>query len=431
MTTAALTAVQRHNFRQYYQDILWWGVLAGSTIAFVAVYLVRLGASTFQLALLAAGPAVVNLFFAIPAGHWLKSRDLRKTTFWASLFFRGGYLLLVFLPLVFPHHQAQIWVVILIYLLAAVPGTVLAISFNALFAELVSPDWRPYVVGRRNALLSLSITVTSLGVGAILDRVMFPLGYQIVFGLGFLGAALSSSHLFRLLPAEERSPEIGKPIEDRAIQNLQRTGDVVRRVPGLRFLTRQTAKGVLRFDLLKGPFGLFLLAYLAFYTAQYLPTPLFPVYLVDEIGISEGVLSIGGALFYLAVMLISLRIDRLSKRVPAQTLLTLGVTAYAIFPIMISLWGTVAGVLTAHALGGMAWGFAGSSTINHLMDTVPDDDRPAHMALNHITLNIGILAGSFFGPLLGNLVGLRTAILAAGVLRILAGLLVGRAKGPA
>ena len=154
--------------------------------------------------------------------------------------------------------------------------------------------------------------------------------------------------------------------------------------------------------------------------------PLFPVYLVDDLGISESVISIGGALFYLGVMVVSLALDRLNNRYERQSLLTLGVITYAVFPITISLFGSVGSVLTAHVLGGLAWGFAGTGTLNNLMDKVPEDDRPAHMALNHIVMNIGILAGAFLGPALGDMIGIRTAILAAGVLRIFAGIMVGR-----
>jgi predicted MFS family arabinose efflux permease len=207
---------------------------------------------------------------------------------------------------------------------------------------------------------------------------------------------------------------------------MQRDGDVVRRPAGQRFLARLDTSRWLRLDLVRGPFGYFLAAYLFFYIAQYLPTPLFPVYMVDELGVGESVISIGGALFYLGVMVVSLALDRLNNRYKRQSLLTFGVIAYAVFPITISLFGTVGGVLIGHALGGLAWGFAGTGTLNNLMDKVPEDDRPAHMALNHIIMNIGILAGSFLGPVLGDMVGIQTAILAAGILRIFAGILVGR-----
>jgi len=426
MQAASMTVVQRQNFRHLYLDILWWGILAGSTIALVSVYLVRLGASTFQLALLAAGPALINLFFSIPAGHWLKNRDLRITTFWTSILFRGGYLLLIFLPNLLPSQSSQLWTVILVYLIAAIPGTILAISFNALFAELVEPAWRPYVVGRRNAILALSITVTSLVVSYLLEEISFPLNYQVVFAIGFIGAALSSWNLFKFKPADGPHPNGTSAIHDRAGMVMQRDGDVVRRPAGLRFLARLDTTRWLRLDLVRGPFGYFLAAYLFFYIAQYLPTPLFPVYLVDELGISESVISIGGALFYLGVMVVSLALNRLNNRYGRQSLLTFGVIAYAVFPITISLFGSVGSILIAHALGGLSWGFAGTGTLNNLMDKVPEHDRPAHMALNHIVMNVGILAGSFLGPVLGDMVGIRTAILAAGILRIFAGLLVGR-----
>ena len=426
LNPASLTAKQQHNFRHFYLDILWWGVLAGSTIAFVSVYLVRLGATTFHLALLAAGPALVNLLISIPAGHWLKNRNLNKATFQTSLWFRGGYLVLIFLPNLLPTNTGQIWTVILTYLAAAIPGTVLAISFNALFADLVEPDWRPYVVGRRNAILALSITVTSLLVGTTLEHVVFPISYQVVFGIGFLGAAISSYHLYKLQPAETTPVYNGQPINDRLGYESQRNGDVAKRGFGLRFLTRQESSRWLRYDLIRSPFGTFLLAYLFFYVAQYLPLPLFPVYLVKEIGISDSILSISGALFYLGMMVISLKLDTISQKFGRQKVLNWGVLSYAIFPLMISLWGNVGSILAAHILGGVAWGFTGSSILNNLMDKTPAADRPAHMALNHVTLNIGILAGSFLGPVLGEMVGLQTAILTAAFLRILAGLAVRR-----
>jgi predicted MFS family arabinose efflux permease len=426
MNLAALTATQRSNFRHLTLDIMWWGVLAGSTIAFISVYLVRLGATTYHLGLLAAGPALVNLLISIPAGNWLKKRNLNKTTFLTSLLFRGGYLILIFLPNLLPTASSQVWTVIIIYLVTAIPGTALAIGFNALFADLVEPDWRPYVVGRRNAVLALSITMTSLVVGTILEQTAFPQNYQIVFAIGFLGASFSSFHLYQLQPSGTQPVRVGQPIFDRGAMVMQRNGDVAKRFFGLRFLARQTPGTWLRLDLLRGSFGSFLLAYLFFYIAQYLPISLFPVYFVQELGISDSILSISGALFYLGMMVISLRLDHLSQKLGKQTLLSFGVISYAIFPLMISIWGNEVSVLAAHALGGIAWGFAGSSTLNNLMDKTPEDDRPAYMALNHITLNIGILAGSFLGPALGELIGIQTAIFAGAIFRIFSGILVRR-----
>ena len=51
----------RSNTRHLLHDVAWYGVLAASAMAFLSVYATRQGASAFQLALLTAGPAVVNL----------------------------------------------------------------------------------------------------------------------------------------------------------------------------------------------------------------------------------------------------------------------------------------------------------------------------------------------------------------------------------
>ncbi len=72
----------------------------------------------------------------------------------------------------------------------SLPGTTLAIGFNAMFAEVVPEEWRAEVVGKRNAILAVSMTVSTLLSGKLLDLFAFPLNYQIVFGLGAVGRSL-------------------------------------------------------------------------------------------------------------------------------------------------------------------------------------------------------------------------------------------------
>ena len=75
----------RSNFFHLYADVVWYGVLAGSAIAFIAIYITRLGANAFQVSLLTAGPAVVNLLFSLPAGRWLENRAVITASFWSAL----------------------------------------------------------------------------------------------------------------------------------------------------------------------------------------------------------------------------------------------------------------------------------------------------------------------------------------------------------
>ncbi len=181
-----------------YWDVFWFGILAGSTLAFQAVYAARLGASGFQIGLLSAGPAVINLIFTLPSGRWLEGKSLSR--YHSVQQFGNDWDMCSWLPLpwLFTSPEGQVWGLIWTTLVMSVAGTVLAISFNALFAEVLPPEWRAHAVGRRNILFAISITVATLLSGQILDRVVFPHNYQIVFLIGAAGAMLSSYHIGRI-----------------------------------------------------------------------------------------------------------------------------------------------------------------------------------------------------------------------------------------
>ena len=93
-----LYAETRANVRHLSADVFWFGVLAGSTMAFLAIFAARQGATGFEVSLLTAGPAVINLFFSLQAGRWLEGKPLIRITYIASLLTRLGYLVLIPLP---------------------------------------------------------------------------------------------------------------------------------------------------------------------------------------------------------------------------------------------------------------------------------------------------------------------------------------------
>ncbi len=415
----------RENFRHLYADIFWFGILAGSAMAFIAIYATRLGATSFQISLLTAGPAVVNLLISLPAGRWLESRPLIGATFWSAALHRLGYLVFVFLPWLFSEHL-QVWTMVGVTLLVSIPGALLAISFNAMFADVVPPDARGEVVGKRNALMSISLTASTLLCGQLLDHLVFPLNYQVVFGLGVLGAAFSTYHLGRLRsPGLELPVHNGVPIGDFARPGLLRFVDTFRLPAGLRFLTRSGGRPLLRLDLLRGTFGLFMVAYLAFYTFQYLPLPLFPLTLVRQLQLSDGQISLGSGLFYAVMLLVSLRLQEASARFGHRRLLTVGAVLYCLYPLCIGLARSPMLYWISSLVGGGVWALTSASLLNRLMEKVPEDDRPAYMALHNLALNLGILFGSLAGPALGEWIGIRQALVLGGALRLLAGILLG------
>lgn len=417
-----LTPDLRWNFGHLYPDIAGYGILAGSAIAFISVYATRLGATGIQIGLLSAGPAVVSLLLSLPAGRWLEGQVLTRAVFVTSIWNRAGYVALVILPWLLPP-AAQVWAVPIVVVLMAVPGTLISIAFNAMFADVVPPAWRALVVGRRSAVLAISMTATSLACGLLLDRLPFPLNYQVVFFIGVAGSALSSYHLWRLRPVSP-ALRVGRPILDAAQPGSLRFVDMLRNTLGLRFLARASARPLLRLDLLSGSFGRLLVAYLFFYLFQAMPVPLFPLFWVRNLHLTDGQISLAAALLNAATLISSLYLARISNRHGHRWVLVAGALLYGIYPLLTGLAKDVTLIWAASLLGGAIWGLAGGGLVNRLMEQAPEDDRPAHMALHNVVLNLAILAGSLLGPLFGDWLGLRSALLLSAGLRVLAALLL-------
>jgi MFS family permease len=405
MTTIIVPPSQptlRWNLRHLYWDVFWFGILAGSTLAFQAVYAARLGATGFQIGLLSAGPAVINLIFTLPSGRWLEGRSFIKVSFQSSIVQRLGYVFLVALPWLFPSEAGQVWGLVWTTLVMSVAGTVLAISFNALFAEVVPAQARAHAVGRRNILLAVSITAATLISGQILDWVSFPTNYQIVFLLGGVGALMSSYHIGRLHKPDPN--ENVALVEERG--NNQNT-----------LITRQ--KPLLRLDLLTGSFGIFLVSYLAFYMFQYFPIPLFPIAYVDNLHMTDGMIGIGTAIFYGAMMLGSFRLGSISARYGHHKVLIVSAAMFPIFPLLLGIAKGPVLYYLACLLGGGINAMLSGAIINRLMEKVPSNDRPAHMALHNLALNLGILGGSLLGPVSADFIGVQPSLILGAGLRLL------------
>lgn len=419
-------AAHRSNFWHLCLDILWFGILNGTSIAFVAVFATRLGASTFQIGILNAAPAIVTLFMALPAGQWLASRSLNHTVFWSSLVFRFFYLTWALLPFFFDA-PGQINALLVLTFAMSIPGTVLSIGFNSLFAAAVPAEWRGYIVGIRNAMLSLSSVVVSLMSGWLLDSLPMPLNYQLVFGIGFLGALMSSVHLWFVRPiGDPEPPQIRQLLNDWARPGIVQTWPGIRSFVGLRSLTlpRATFSSWLQVHLLRSRFGVALALLVTFHFAQYLVIPVFPLYTVNEVGLSDWVLSWGNMLFYATLFVGSLQLVWITGRFGNHTTLAVGVLLMSLYPIFIALADNATFYYVASLVGGIAWALAGGALGNYLLDNVPEDNRPPHLAWYNLGLQTAVLAGSLLGPFLATQIGLVETLYVGSALRFSAAVLI-------
>ena len=414
----AVPVEYRSNFLHLYFDIGWFGVLSGSAINFLNIYAIRIGATGFQIGLIGAMSAVVSLFLAIPAGRWLQTQQISKAIFWTAVFYRLGFLSFVFLPRLFDE-QGQIWAIIAITFLMAIPLTPLGVGFNALFAEAVPSDYRAHVAGIRNVVLSIAFVAMSLISGYLLEHIAFPVGYQVVFGIGFFGAAMSSLHLLFVKPlSTEPLTRSGNEATDpappsNAAEDKPQPNPIKRMASSL---------STLRLDIWRTPFRNVLLGLFGYHLAQYLALPVFPLYNVHILKLNDNHIGVGTALFYLTVLFGSTRLSRIVQRLGHKKVTGLGVAGMALYPFLLALSDQVWHYYFVSLLGGFIWALAGGAFANYMLEHIPPDDRPSHLAWYSIILNMAVLIGSLGGPLIAGEMGLSGALMLFALLRLLSGL---------
>lgn len=404
---SAIPEIYHSNFTHLYFDIAWFGVLSGSTINFLNIYATRLGATGFHIGLLGAMSAVVTLFLAIPAGQWLEGRNTGKAIFWSSVFYRAGYLAFIFLPAFFGNAQQVVAIIILTFLMA-IPLTPLGVGFNALFAEAVPNEYRAQVAGVRNVMLSLTFMATSLLSGYLLEKITFPVGYQVVFAIGAFGASMSSYHLYFVQPIQKDKPP--RPLPSEVVSAPQLSS------PPRNLLS------TLRLDIWKSNFRKILIALFIFHLAQYLPIPLFPLYNVRVLHLTDNNLGIGTACFYLTVLIGSTQLRKIAHRIGNKNLTGWSAALLAVYPFLLSISTRVWHFYGLSLIGGLNFAMMSGSYANYMLEHIPANDRPSHLAWYNVILNAAILIGSLVGPLIGVQVGLSAALMLIAALRLLSGL---------
>ncbi len=409
--TSDLPENLRWNFIHLIGDISWWGVLNGTSLSFVTVYVARIGGDGFQLGLLAAAPAVVNILFAIPFGAWLQGRNTAREIVRFSIYHRIFYLLWIPVPFILSQDM-QVWLLILLTFVMNIPGVVLQVGFNDLFADAVPIGWRGYLAGTRNAALAVTSVVSSIVCGQLLTRLSFPLNYQIVFLFGFLGAMFSSVHLYFVwkgLPPKANiavTEEISKT-DQAPMSSLRMMLNLIRSAGNRKFML-----------LMIGLFG--------FHTTQFLGIPVFPLYLVNQLKLDDNLISIGNGFFFGVIFIISTQIPRWSRRFSSKRIVVWGAVFMSLYPAVLAFSKSVVPYWIGAGLGGLAWGMAGGLLYNYLLEHIPEGNRSPYLAFYNFIQFSAVLVGSLSGPLFVEWMGISNALLLIAVLRFAAGLLLFR-----
>src|SRR5450432_4019863 len=116
------------NIRYLYLEVFFASILGGIS-TFNAAFAVRLGASNTLVAWLSAAPALLSAIASIPSARFLATRTNRRFWLFGSLFLnRLGYLLVAFIPILFPLQSAAAFVIWIVAL--SLPGIFFSNGWN-------------------------------------------------------------------------------------------------------------------------------------------------------------------------------------------------------------------------------------------------------------------------------------------------------------
>ncbi|HEY9077103.1 MAG TPA: MFS transporter [Anaerolineaceae bacterium] len=400
-STTSVPPVYKVVFKYFVYDIAWFGVLNGSILTFLSVYLTRIGASTSEVGVLSAAPAVIAVLFALPSGNWLVGKPIGIITFWASLVNRIFYLGLIPFALLFSN-EIQRYLIMGMIILMSVPGTILVVGFNPLFGEHIPNEWRGYVAGLRNAAFAIVSMGTTLISGQILNRFPFTTGYLIIFALGFLGAMMSSFYLLRISRL--------KNVETSNVVKSENNQEEVKKLPG-----------ILHWEAITTHFKTVLILIFFFHLFQYLPIPLFPPFLVRHLFLTDSTISLGMTLFSLGNFLGSTQLAWLTGKFGNKFLVGFGLICMSTYPAMFALAHEQILYLVASITGGVAWSMAGGALFNYLLEGIPPQKRPGYFGWYNMVANLAILLGSTLGPAIGSVLDIRLAFWIFAMLRLIGG----------
>jgi MFS family permease len=408
----------RRNFIHLYFDIGWWGLLNGSVLVFLSIYASRLGASTFQLGLLTAAPALVNLAFTFPAGALTRKWSSGKAVRWSALVTRLFYFLLIPLPILLPA-STQVWVIILITLVMTIPGVVVGVLFNAFFAEVTPPEWRGQVVGLRNAIFAITTMATSLLCGLALNTLPFSTGYQVVFAIGFVGAMMSTLHLFLINPPEPEPLPPAAREKDPAHEEV----NAAEKAP-----LHASRWDALRLDVLRGSFAPIIWITFLFQTSLTFIGPVVPRYQVDMLRLSDQTISLGSAVFWVMNFAGSLQVRRLANRWGFQRMTAYGLLIVSLTLIIFTYSYQTWIYLLHQVIGGVGFAIMNGGMINYILEKVPVNDRFSHLAWYNLAINASVLLSGLIAPPVAGAIGIMATLLGSVALRVVVAWLILKQK---
>ena len=391
--------IQKHNFRVVQIDAIGVG-LAAAAAPFLPVFLTRMNATAFQIGLLTTMPGITGLLLAIPAGRFLQSR--KNVVPWfslARLLVLSAYAATGIIPFFLPNEQVVV-AVIFIWAMVTLPQTIVAVAFTVVMNAVAGPQRRYELMSRRWSTLGLTSSITVAFVGQILDRIGFPINYQVVF-IGLSLGGLISYYFSSRIQIPDSEP-IAKSNSHSPFTNIKEYIELVR---GQRDFVSFSLK---RFVFLSG---------------VTLAAPIFPLYFVREVQATDswiGIIATTQGAIMLAGYYIWTRQSRMHGSRIVLILTTLGMSLY---PALVASTKRVELIVVFAAMAGIFQAGLDLVFFDDLMKTVPIKYSATFVSLAQSMQYLSTIIFPLVGTFIATQVSLTAALFTSAGLRFIGFLL--------
>lgn len=388
--------IDKRNFQLVQLDAFGVGLSAAAS-AFLAIFLTRLGASTFEVSLLTSMPAIAGLALVMVLGIYIQRLKNPAPAYSRARFLvQLCYLITGLVPFFFIG-EAKVTAVLVVWALATIPQTILNITFSIVMNAMSGPEGRYEFMTHRWTVLGITNSIFTFIIGQILAATSgnFPINYQIMFmvmSLGGIASFIATSNFI---------------IPDNPPRLKSQTLSLVKRVKtNAMMIYRQ-----------KGFFS-FVSKRFVFTFGMTITGPLFPLYFVRVAHMEDNwIAAITTAAS--AIIIISYFIwNRQVKRHNARFVLLWTTFGLSLYPILAS--QTVEPWLIV-IIAGVAGFFQGGVDLvffDELMKTVPIESAATFISFSQGLNYLSSIMAPILASFLADTIGIGPALLVAGIIRL-------------
>ena len=391
---SANNEITKRNFR--YVMIDGAGVsIANAAQPFLPVLLTRLGATNFQVGLLTSMPGVTGLVLAILVGRFLQSRhEIVPWYSLARLLVIACYTLTGIVVFTISGQYA-IAAILVIWGLATLPQTGLAVAFSVVMNAVAGPEGRYALLSRRWAVFGLTGVAVTFLITRVIDLVAFPVNYGLMF-MGLSLGGLVSFYFSRKIKLAPQTPPA--PVPSSSVLD--------------------SARNYFSLILSEPAFRSFAVKKFVYISAVSLSMPILPLFFVREVHASDSQIGTINMTMTLVMLVGYFLWPWTSRKYGGRFVLLATTLGMAFYPALTAATPRVELIILYAGIAGLFQSGLDLVFFDELMKTVPPEYSATFVSFSQSLQYVSAIIAPTVGTWLADIIGLGGALWVSAGLRI-------------